>query len=75
MKDLVEFQILNGVRVGEALAITTDDIDFNNKKLVVSGTIAWQPDTSTGMYGIRNKTKIATLYLLQVWVALYISIR
>lgn len=62
VKDLVEFQILNGVRVGEALAITTDDIDFNNKKLVVSGTIAWQPDTSTGMYGIKDTTKTAYSY-------------
>ena len=32
---IVEFQVLNGMRIGELLAIQPDNIDFENKKLVI----------------------------------------
>lgn len=53
---LVEFMVLNGMRVGEALAITVDNIDFENKKLHIDGTMLWIAEEK-GNYGIKDTTK------------------
>lgn len=36
---IVEFQALNGMRISELLAIQPENIDFENKKLVIDETI------------------------------------
>src|SRR5699024_3507123 len=39
---VAEFQALNGMRIGELLAIQLENIDFENKKLTIDGTIRWE---------------------------------
>lgn len=53
---LVEFMVLNGMRVGEALAIKVENIDFENRKLTIDGTIVWISEIE-GEYGIKDTTK------------------
>nr|WFO03945.1 hypothetical protein PEC69_04420 [Staphylococcus aureus] len=45
---MTEFQALNGMRIGEMLAIQNEDIDFDNKSLNINGTIDWFHDESGG---------------------------
>lgn len=62
VKDIVEIQALNGMRIGELLALKHEDIDINNKKMSIVGTIVWKRDNNTGVYGIKDTTKTATSY-------------
>ena len=39
VKALVEFQINNGMRIGELLTIKIDNVDIENKTLEIDGTI------------------------------------
>ena len=57
---IVEFQVLNGMRIGELLAIQPDNIDFENKKLVIDGTIHWRKDGNK--VGFKDTTKTASSY-------------
>ncbi len=51
-------QALNGMRIGEMLAIQNEDIDlFDNKSLNINGTIHWFHDESGG-FGVKDTTKI-----------------
>ena len=52
---IVEFQALNGMRIGELLAIQPDNIDFENKKLLIDGTIHWRKDGNK--IGFKDTTK------------------
>ncbi|HDG5853367.1 TPA: site-specific integrase, partial [Staphylococcus aureus] len=62
VKALVEFQINNGMRIGELLAIKTDNIDIENKTLEIDGTINWVTDTETGAFGVKETTKTSKSY-------------
>lgn len=62
VKALVEFQINNGMRIGELLAIKTDNVDIENKTLEIDGTINWVTDAETGAFGIKETTKTSKSY-------------
>lgn len=69
---IVEFQALNGMRIGELLAIQPDNIDFENKKLLIDGTIHWRKDGNK--IGFKDTTKQhhhIVLYLLPLEVVRY----
>lgn len=53
---ITEFQALNGMRIGELLAIKEEDIDFDNQTLEINGTIHWFHDENGG-FGIKDTTK------------------
>ncbi|MEN3967411.1 site-specific integrase [Mammaliicoccus sciuri] len=52
---IIEFMYLNGMRVGELLAIKNENIDFDKKELMIEGTINWKK--SNGGYGVKDTTK------------------
>ncbi len=58
---IVEFQALNGMRIGELLAIQQQDIDFDNKTLTIDGTIQWTKDKDNHI-GIKDTTKTDASY-------------
>ena len=58
---MTEFQALNGMRIGEMLAIKNEDIDFDNKSLNINGTIHWFHDESGG-FGVKDTTKTESSY-------------
>lgn len=62
VKALVEFQINNGMRIGELLAIKTDNVDVENKTLEIDGTINWVTDVVTGAFGVKETTKTSKSY-------------
>src|SRR5699024_1702532 len=62
VKALVEFQINNGMRIGELLAIKTDNVDIENKTLEIDGTINWVTDAETGAFGVKETTKTSKSY-------------
>ncbi|ATD31642.1 integrase [Macrococcus sp. IME1552] len=57
VKNIIEFQILNGLRIGELLAIQVDNVDLKNKKLTIDGTIVWEHDNNTNAFGVKDTTK------------------
>ncbi|WP_326515154.1 tyrosine-type recombinase/integrase [Staphylococcus hominis] len=57
IKSLVIFQVNNGMRIGELLAIKTNNIDFDHKILTINGTINWVTDKKRGGFGIKETTK------------------
>lgn len=57
---IAEFMALNGLRVGECLAIQPNNIHFNKKTLEIDGTIHWIDD-GTG-HGIKDTTKTEASY-------------
>lgn len=62
VKALVEFQINNGMRIGELLAIKKENINFENKTLEIDGTINWITDKETGAFGVKETTKTSKSY-------------
>ncbi len=58
---MTEFPALNGMRIGEMLAIQNGDIDFDNKSLNINGTIHWFHDESGG-FGVKDTTKTESSY-------------
>ncbi|WP_301420200.1 tyrosine-type recombinase/integrase [Mammaliicoccus lentus] len=58
---IIEFQALNGLRIGELLAIQPHNIDFDNKTLTIDGTIQWF-HSSDGGYGVKDTTKTDSSY-------------
>ena len=57
---ITEFQALNGMRIGELLAIQAENIDFKNKKLTIDGTILWERNRLE--YGFKDTTKNESSY-------------
>ncbi len=55
-----EFQMLNGMRIGELLAIQNEDIDYERKKLKIDGTIVWNRDGD--VIGFKDTAKTAASY-------------
>lgn len=58
---MIEFQALNGMRIGEMVAIQNEDIDFESKSLNINGTVHWFHDESGG-FGIKDTTKTESSY-------------
>ncbi|MES5936953.1 tyrosine-type recombinase/integrase [Mammaliicoccus lentus] len=58
---IVNFLSLNGMRIGELLAIETNNIDFQNKKLTIDGTIL-RIQNENGHYGVKDTTKNQSSY-------------
>ena len=59
---IIEIQALNGMRIGELLAIQPENIDFKNKKLIIDGTIHWRKEVTTSVLKILQKQ----LYLIEL---------
>ena len=57
VKAIVQFQIANGMRIGELLAIKSDNINYEDKTLDIDGTINWVTDKETGAFGVKETTK------------------
>lgn len=62
VKSIVEFQVNNGMRIGELLAIKTENIDVEGKTLLIDGTIVWKKDNETGAFGVKETTKTSASY-------------
>lgn len=58
---IVEFLSLNGMRIGELLAIENENVDLINKKLTIDGTIQRKAN-SKGQYGVKDTTKNLSIY-------------
>ncbi|MEY9140891.1 tyrosine-type recombinase/integrase [Mammaliicoccus lentus] len=58
---IVEFLSLNGMRIGELLAIENENVDLINKKLTIDGTIQRKAN-SKGQYGVKDTTKNLSSY-------------
>lgn len=52
---IMEFQALNGMRIGELLTIQPGNIDFDNKTLKIDGTIHWRNEDN--FIGFKDTTK------------------
>ncbi|MFH0716690.1 site-specific integrase [Staphylococcus delphini] len=52
---LIEVQALTGMRIGELQALQIDDIDFENRKINITGTIHWLKYDNG--YGYKDTTK------------------
>ncbi|MGJ5702444.1 tyrosine-type recombinase/integrase [Staphylococcus equorum] len=57
---IMEFQALNGMRIGELLAIQPNNIDFDNKTLTIDGTIHWRKEANA--VGFKDTTKTESSY-------------
>ncbi len=57
---IMEFQALNGMRIGELLAIQPNNIDFDNKTLTIDGTIQWRKEENA--VGFKDTTKTESSY-------------
>ncbi|WP_372880011.1 tyrosine-type recombinase/integrase [Staphylococcus epidermidis] len=62
VKAIVQFQIANGMRIGELLAIKSDNINYKDKTLDIDGTINWVTDKETGAFGVKETTKTSKSY-------------
>ena len=62
VKAIVQFQIANGMRIGELLAIKSDNINYEDKTLDINGTINWVTDKETGAFGVKETTKTSKSY-------------
>lgn len=58
---IVEFLSLNGMRIGELLAIENENVDLINKKLTIDGTIQRKAN-SKGQYAVKDTTKNLSSY-------------
>ncbi|GGB09780.1 site-specific integrase [Macrococcus hajekii] len=57
---IVEFMALNGMRIGELLAIQPSNIDFDKQTLEIDGTIHWVDDDQG--HGVKDTTKTEASY-------------
>ena len=62
VKAIVQFQIANGMRIGELLAIKKENINYKDKTLDIDGTINWVTDKETGAFGVKETTKTSKSY-------------
>lgn len=62
VKAIVQFQIANGMRIGELLTIKSDNINYEDKTLDIDGTINWVTDKETGTFGVKETTKTSKSY-------------
>lgn len=57
---IVEFMALNGMRIGELLAIQPNNINFDKQTLEIDGTIHWVDDDQG--HGVKDTTKTEASY-------------
>lgn len=57
---IIEIQAMNGMRIGELLAIKEDDIDLVEKTLSINGTMLWE--ISEDGFGVKESTKTDTSF-------------
>ncbi|KAA1039490.1 site-specific integrase [Macrococcus equipercicus] len=57
---IVEFMALNGMRIGELLAIQPNNINFDKQTLEIDGTIHWIDDDQG--HGLKDTTKTEASY-------------
>ncbi len=57
---IVEFMALNGMRIGELLAIQPSNVDFDKQTLEIDGTIHWVDDDQG--HGVKDTTKTEASY-------------
>ena len=62
VKAIVQFQVANGMRIGELLAIKRENINYEDKTLDIDGTINWVTDKETGAFGVKETTKTSKSY-------------
>lgn len=62
VKAIVQFQVANGMRIGELLAIKRENINYKDKTLDIDGTINWVTDKETGAFGVKETTKTSKSY-------------
>lgn len=55
--DLARFQVIMGTRVGEAVALCWDAVDFNRKTISIQRTMDWVEEDGTKCRKIANRTK------------------
>lgn len=59
---MVNIQAKNGMHIGELLVIQPENIDFDNKTLLIDVTIVWKKDNETGAFDVKNTTKTTARY-------------
>lgn len=57
---IIEIQAMNGMRIGELLAIKEDDIDLVEKSLSINGTMLWE--IGDDGFGVKESTKTDTSF-------------
>ena len=57
---IIEIQAMNGMRIGELLAIKEDDIDLVEKTLSINGTMLWE--IGEDGFGVKESTKTDTSF-------------
>ncbi len=57
---IVEFMALNGMRIGELMAIQPSNVDFDKQTLEIDGTIHWVDDDQG--HGVKDTTKTEASY-------------
>ncbi|MCE5003355.1 site-specific integrase [Staphylococcus pseudoxylosus] len=57
---IIEIQAMNGMRIGELLAIKEDNIDLVEKTLSINGTMLWE--ISEDGFGVKESTKTDTSF-------------
>jgi hypothetical protein len=62
VKAMVQFQIANGMRIGELLAIKRENINYEDKTLDIDGTINWITEKKTGAFGVKETTERSNSY-------------
>lgn len=62
MKHIIEFQVLNGMRISELLAMQTHNVDLENKRLEIDGFINWIKHEDG--FSFKDTTKTETSYRL-----------
>lgn len=59
IKQIIEFQVLNGLRIGELLALKNEDVDFDNNTLTIDGTLIPIKDKNMHYFGSKGTPKTA----------------
>lgn len=59
---IVEFMALNGMRIGECLAIQPENLDFDKATLEIDGTIHWIDESDGSGHGVKDTTKTEASY-------------
>lgn len=57
IKQIIEFQVLNGLRIGELLALKNEDIDFENNTIKIDGTLTPIKEKGKHYFGTKGTPK------------------
>lgn len=62
VKAMVQFQIANGMRIGELLAIKRENINYEDKTLDIDGKVNWETEKKTEAFGVKETTRTSNSY-------------